>query len=119
MSKLAGSALAVVLLVLAASITLAEEKKVSVIGTPEDNFCWAAVDAHGASHKQCAIVCAKKGTGVSLVEKGSNKVYILMPAKNASPLPPALIDKMEDEVTVSGKEYSKNGVNYLTVESVH
>jgi hypothetical protein len=32
--------------------------------------------------------------------------------------PKEVISKMEDEVTITGKEYSKGGVNYLTVESI-
>ena len=53
-----------------------------------------------------------------LIEKGTEKSYIVLPNKNASPLPESVIKHMEDEVTVTGKEYSKNGVDYLVVESV-
>src|SRR5260370_39208503 len=76
------------------------------------------MDAKGASHKQCAIACAKKGIAVSLVEKGTDKVYALLPAKNAQPLPDGLINHMEDQVTVTGRQYAKGGENYLTVASV-
>ena len=34
------------------------------------------------------------------------------------PLPESVISRMEDQVTVTGKEYTKNGVDYLTVDSV-
>jgi hypothetical protein len=90
----------------------------SVTGTPEDSFCYMTMGAHGATHKKCAVTCAKKGISVTLVEKGTNNMYVLLPPKNDEPLPDDLISKMEDEVTVSGKEFSKGGVNYLTVESV-
>jgi hypothetical protein len=90
----------------------------SVTGTPEDSFCYITMGASGASHKKCAMGCAKKGIPVSLIEKGTGATYILLPPKNAEALPDSLISKMEDQVTVTGKEFSKNGVNYLTVESV-
>lgn len=90
----------------------------SVTGTPEDSFCYTTLGAHGASHKKCAMACAKKGIPVTLVEKGTDKMYVLLPPKNDEPLPDDLLNKMEDQVTVSGKEYSKGGVSYLTVESV-
>ena len=90
----------------------------SVTGTPEDSFCYMTLGAHGASHKKCATACAKKGIPVTLLEKGSNKMYVLIPPKNDEALPDDLLSKMEDEVTVSGKEYTKGGVSYLTVESV-
>ncbi|MGH7779423.1 MAG: hypothetical protein ACREQR_06320 [Candidatus Binataceae bacterium] len=90
----------------------------SVTGTLEDSFCYGTMGAHGASHQKCAIGCAKAGIPVSLVETHSQKIYVLLPAKNAQALPDDVISKMEDTVTVSGKEYSKGGVNFLTVDSV-
>ncbi|MHB8384439.1 MAG: hypothetical protein ACYDC3_19115 [Candidatus Binataceae bacterium] len=90
----------------------------SVTGTLEDSFCYGSMGAHGPSHQKCAMGCAKVGIPVSLVESDTKKIYILLPAKNAQPMPDDIINKMEDKVTVSGKEYSKGGVNFLTVDSV-
>jgi hypothetical protein len=33
-------------------------------------------------------------------------------------MPDDVINKMEDEVTVTGDEYDKGGVSYLTVKSI-
>jgi hypothetical protein len=33
-------------------------------------------------------------------------------------MPSDVIDKMEDEVTVTGDEYTKGGVTYITVKSL-
>ncbi|MEA2648272.1 MAG: hypothetical protein QOG61_707, partial [Candidatus Binataceae bacterium] len=52
------------------------------------------------------------------IESGTEKSYILLPNKDASPLPDTVVQRMEDQVTVTGKEYSKNGVDYLVVDSV-
>jgi hypothetical protein len=95
---------------------LAAEK--SVTGTLEDSFCYITLGAHGSDHKQCAIKCAKKGIPVALVEKGSDNIYVLLPATNDTALPDNVISRMEDQVTVTGDAYSKGGVNYLTVKSV-
>jgi len=89
----------------------------SVTGTLEDSYCYGSMGAKGASHKQCAIVCVKKGIPISLVDSSGN-IYVLLPPKNAEPMPDDVISKMEDKVTVTGKEYSKGGVNFLTAESV-
>lgn len=89
----------------------------SVTGTLEDSFCYGLMDAKGASHKKCAIECAKQGTPVSLVDS-SGKIYVVLPAKNAQPLPDDVLAKMEDKVTITGKEFSKGGVNFITAESV-
>ncbi len=90
----------------------------SVTGTLEDSFCYTSMGAHGASHKKCAMGCAKAGIPVALVQKGTDRIYVLMPPKNAESLPDDVVNHMEDEVTVSGKEYTKGGVHFLTAESV-
>ncbi len=90
----------------------------SVTGHLRDSFCYVGMGAHGASHQKCAIGCAKAGIPVLLVQDKTDKYYVLLPPKNAQPLPSSIIDKMEDEVTVTGQEYNKGGVRFLTVESV-
>lgn len=90
----------------------------SVTGSLEDMFCYNAVGAHGPSHAECALKCAQKGIPVGLVQKGTEKTYILLPPKNDEPLPADVLKNMEKQVTVTGKMYSKGGVDFLTVESV-
>jgi hypothetical protein len=108
---------AVLVLGIAGSAMAASAQK-SVTGSLEDMFCYNAVGAHGAGHAQCALKCAQKGIPVGLVEKGTEKTYILLPPKNDEPLPADVLKNMEKEVTVTGKSYSKGGVEFLTVESV-
>lgn len=90
----------------------------SVTGHLRDSFCYGMMGAHGASHQKCAMGCAKAGIPVLLVADKTNKGYILLPPKNDQALPSSVIDKMEDEVTVTGTEFTKDGVTFLTVESV-
>lgn len=90
----------------------------SVTGTLEDSFCYVSMGAHGPSHKACATGCAKKGIPVALVEKGTDKMYIILPPKNDTALPADIISKMEEEVTVTGDAYEKGGITYLTAASV-
>jgi hypothetical protein len=99
-----------------AGALLAAEK--TVTGTLEDSFCYVTMGAHGSGHKKCATECAKKGIPVSLVEKGGDNMYVLLPPKNDESLPDSVLDKMEDQVTVTGNAFNKGGVNYLTVNSV-
>ena len=56
----------------------------AITGTLEDSFCFVTMGAHGPDHKKCATGCAKKGIPVALVEKGTDKMYILLPPKNDS-----------------------------------
>jgi hypothetical protein len=107
-----------VLVVGIAGLTMAADAQKSVTGNLEDTFCYNVVGAHGAGHAQCALKCAQKGIPVGLVEKGTEKMYILLPPKNDEALPDDLLKNMEKEVTVTGKSYSKGGVEFLTVDSV-
>ena len=100
------------------SVALAADATKSVTGNLEDAYCYGTMGAKGPGHKSCAIKCASKGIPVTLIESGTEKSYILLPNKDASPLPDTVISRMEDKVTVTGKTYSKNGVVSLVVESV-
>ncbi len=119
MKKLALVALGLILsLGFAAILPAAETPEKTVTGNLIDAFCYSTMDAHGPSHRKCAIACAKKGIPVGLEEKGTGKIYVLLPNKDEQPLPKDVIEKMESEVTVTGREYAKGGVNFLTVDSV-
>jgi hypothetical protein len=96
----------------------AGEKDVSVTGEVIDTFCYATMGATGSGHKQCGIDCAKKGIPVGLLEKGTEKVHVLLPMKDKTALPDAVVNKMGETVTVTGHPFTKGGVAFLTVESV-
>jgi hypothetical protein len=117
MKKLALMVLLATVMVAPAAIA-ADGSEKSVTGNIEDSYCYGTMGAKGAGHKACAIKCVSKGIPATLIESGTEKAYILLPNKDASPLPDSVIQRMEDQVTVTGKEYSKNGVDYLVVESV-
>jgi hypothetical protein len=119
MTRLASLGLGLVLAIGMTSVALsADSSEKSVTGNLEDAYCYGTMGAKGPGHKACAIKCASKGIPVTLIESGTEKAYILLPNKDASPIPDSVISRMEDKVTVTGKEYSKNGVDYLVVESV-
>jgi hypothetical protein len=119
MNRLANLGLGLVVAIGLAGIAIAADSSdKSVTGNLEDSYCYGTMGAKGPGHKACAIKCASSGIPVVLIEKGTEKSYILLPDKDASPLPQSVISRMEDQVTVTGKEYDRNGVEYLTVESV-
>ncbi|MFN8626083.1 MAG: hypothetical protein U0587_08905 [Candidatus Binatia bacterium] len=90
----------------------------TITGEVVDTFCYTAMGARGASHKQCAIDCAKKGIPVGLLENGSNKLYVLLPNKDKAALPDNVIGKMGSEATITGKVLANGGSTFLTVESI-
>jgi hypothetical protein len=118
MRKIMMAGLGAVLLGAMAGLAMTADTQKSVTGNLEDTFCYSALGAHGPSHAECALKCAQKGIPVGLVEKGTKKMYILLPPKNEQPIPDDVMKNMEKEVTVTGKSYSKGGVEFLTVDSV-
>jgi|HubBroStandDraft_5_1064220.scaffolds.fasta_scaffold53693_2 hypothetical protein len=114
-----GIGLGVALSLATCSLSLADGgSSKSVTGHLRDSFCYAVMGAQGASHQKCAIGCAKAGIPVLMVENGTDKSYVLIPPKNDEALPAGVIDKMEDEVTITGNVFEKGGTNFLQVESV-
>ena len=122
MGKFAAVGLGLTLLLGTATLGIADvkggEKDVQVTGEVIDTFCYSAMGAKGTGHKQCGIDCAKKGIPVGLLEKGTNKVHILLPTKDKTALPDEVVNKMGETTTITGHQYTKGGVAFLTVESV-
>ncbi len=122
MNRFAVTGLGIALLLGTATLGVADEKAgekdVSVTGEVIDTFCYGAMGAKGTSHKQCGVDCAKKGIPVGLLEKGSEKIHILLPTKDKTALPDEVVSKMGETVTVTGHPFTKGGVAFLTVESV-
>ena len=105
-------------LVFASVIQVYAAETVSVTGELIDTYCYGLMGAKGPSHRQCAIDCVKKGIPAGLLEDGTNKVYVLLPNKDKSGLPPAVLDKMAQKVTITGKVVEKGGSQFLTIESI-
>ena len=98
--------------------TRAAEQASSVTGEVVDTFCYAMMGAKGTGHKQCGVDCVKKGIPVGLLEKGTDKLYVLLPSKDKTALPDEVISKMAETVTITGHAQTKGGSNFLTVESI-
>ena len=105
-------------IILTGAIQAYAAETVTVKGELIDTFCYTSMGAKGPSHKACATACVKKGIPVGLLEDGTNKVYVLLPNKDDSSLPPAVFDKMAEKVSITGKAYSQGGSQFLTVESI-
>ena len=51
------------------------------------------------------------------MEKGTDKIYILLPDKKDTPIPAWVINKCGEEITVTGQKYLTGGDTFLTIES--
>jgi len=100
------------------SLSAMAAEPINVTGELIDTYCYALMGAKGESHRQCAIDCVKAGIPAGILEDGTNKVYVLLPPKDKSPLPKAVIEKMARKVTIHGYALTVGGSQFLTVESI-
>ena len=82
-----------------------------------DTFCYAKVGIRGPAHAACGIKCARSGVPVGLLEEKTRRAYVLLASKDATPLPPALIEQMGRNVEIDGDPVMKGGANFLIVRS--
>ncbi len=91
---------------------------VTIKGEVVDTYCYSLMGAKGESHRTCGLGCAAKGIPIALLENGTNKVYVLLPKKDKTPIPKEAIDKMGRQAVITGKVATVGGSQFLTVESV-
>jgi len=116
MSKLL---IAAVVVLLTAVVGLAQPKgpTVTVKGEVVDLWCFLEGGDHGASHKECSTTCAKAGNPIGILDAKGN-LYVTAGIQDHQPAREVLIDKMNDNVTVTGTLVKKGGVQMLYVKSV-
>jgi hypothetical protein len=86
-------------------------------GEVVDTFCYAHSRIAGPTHTACALKCAKAGVPLALLEDRMHKVYLLLPEKDAGPLPPGLVSLAGKRVSIDGDLLVTNGTTFLRVKS--
>jgi hypothetical protein len=100
--------------VLAWALPASAQDDVTVQGEIIDMACYMAKGSHGAAHKACAQMCAKKGVPIGVLTDGG-EVYLLLDDHN-NPDPYDSAKKLAGErAEVSGKKFSKQGVASIVV----
>ncbi|HXF59458.1 MAG TPA: hypothetical protein VN539_06515, partial [Candidatus Saccharimonadales bacterium] len=90
----------------------------SIVGEVVDPACWIVNGAKGASHKDCAIACAKAGQVLGIVESKSQKLYMVATDKPGEDPNKGLIDYVGQLVLVKGRVYTRGGATGIKVTSV-
>ena len=89
----------------------------TITGEVIDTFCYAKVGIRGLPHAACGIKCARAGVPVGLLDEKTHRVYVLLASKDATPLPPALIEQMGRNVVIDGEPVVKGGATFFVVRS--
>ena len=89
----------------------------TITGEVVDLWCYLEGGDRGPAKKQCATMCAKAGNPIGLLDAKGN-LYVTAGLKDHLPGQTLLLDRMSDEVTVSGTLVRKGGVQMIYIESV-
>jgi hypothetical protein len=115
-----------VVLTIALSISLLAQGKKgresTIRGEVVDLQCYmsgATGTGKGASHKDCAISCAKGGIPLGILEDKSNTLYLAGQTKDAMKgANEMLLPFVAEKVTVTGRIYEKGGIKLLMIKKI-
>lgn len=91
--------------------------RATVKGEVVDLWCYLEGGDRGPAKKACATACAKAGNPIGLLDANGN-LYVASGLKDHEPGRTLLLDKISQEVTVTGTVVKKGGVQMLYVDSV-
>jgi hypothetical protein len=106
------------------SLTLAAEKKemmgseATITGHVVDPACYVSMGLIGESHKQCATACAKAGQAFGILDRKSGVIYQVIEGVPTTDPNKLLWDHVEQDVTVKGKVFEKDGMHAIVPEEV-
>lgn len=111
--------IATVAVLLTVVVGLAQPKgpTVTVKGEVVDLWCYLEGGDRGTSHKECSTACAKAGNPIGILDAKGN-LYVTAGIQDHQPGRDVLIEKMNDNVTVTGTLVKKGGIQMLYVKSV-
>lgn len=93
---------------------VAAQEAATVSGEIVDLACYLSKGSKGKRHKQCAQLCAKKGLPIGVLTDNGD-VYLLI-EDHDDPAPYDAAKALAGErATISGKTYTKGGVQSLLV----
>lgn len=90
----------------------------TIAGDIIDPSCWVMNGAKGEAHKECMVACAKAGQTLAILEKKTNKVYILAAERPGEDPNKSVLDYAGMPVLVKGKVYTRGGIMAIQVASV-
>jgi hypothetical protein len=119
MRALLGAVAASTMLIGATVSLIAQPKgqRATISGEVVDMWCYLEGGDRGPAKRDCATACAKAGNPIAVLDaKGT--VHVAAGLQDHRPARDLLIDRMSDQVTVSGTLVRKGGVQMIYIDSV-
>jgi len=90
----------------------------SVVGEVVDPACWIVNGAKGEAHKECALACAKAGQVLAILERKTNKLFLISTERPGEDPNKGLIDYCGQTVLAKGKFFTRGGFTAIQLSSV-
>jgi hypothetical protein len=88
-----------------------------ITGEVVDMWCYVEGGDRGAEKRACATACAKAGNPIAILD-AKGELYVVAGLKDHQPAQALLLNKMSEQVTVSGTLVNKGGAHMFYIESV-
>ena len=90
---------------------------VTITGQVVDLNCYTTMGASGASHKTCAVACAKAGVALAILSSDGN-LYMPVSAKPGDPQNSRLEPFAEGRVKVTGTHRMTSGMHTIEIKTI-
>ncbi len=94
-----------------------EGKEVTITGHVIDPLCYVTMNMVGEKHKKCAVMCAKNGVNLGILEKDTEIIYLAFPEGHGNPNE-KLMAFIEEDVKVTGNLWEKGGLKAIRIQKV-
>jgi hypothetical protein len=109
--------IATIFLVSLTGLAQPKGERIIVTGEVVDMWCYLEGGDRGAAKKACATACAKAGNPIGIVDAKGN-LYVAAGLKDHEPAQTLLINRMSDEVSITGTVVKKGGVQMIYIGTV-
>jgi type 1 fimbria pilin len=89
----------------------------TLTGQVVDVNCFVSMGASGASHKACALACAKAGVALAILGSDGN-LYMPVSSKPGDPQNPRLEPFAEARVKVTGTHRMASGMHTIQIKTI-
>ena len=89
-----------------------------IVGEVIDPACWIINGSAGKGHAECAAACAKAGQTLAILEKKTQKVYILAGESPGQDPNKGVIEYIGQPVLVKGRVFARGGALGIQVTSI-
>ena len=90
---------------------------VTVKGEAVDLWCYMEGGDRGPAKKECATACARAGNPIGILD-ANGTIYLASGLEDHQPGRDLLLQKMSEQVTVTGTLVAKGGMKMLFIKSV-